>query len=373
MQPVQRLLALLAVVALPELARAQFAETFDGGHNEGNYVLWFNVYNYLRPTGGNPGAMLELDDVTTGSATCDQVDIAPTVWPSQLGGNFRALGIDTVGIDVNVRAGRYGGTFSVTLTSDPGTPGNSADDCSITYQHALGGPAVPGWVEYDFDVPSASTTIPGGWTVAGPCSGNPTAAWNTVMQDVDTVSFRIDAEPTSFCTFTNWILDVDNIRVGVRPIASFCAGDGVDPVVTTACPCGNVGTLGHGCGNSVQSGGALLASTGYAILDDVVLHGSDMPATVACIYLQGDALTDVLFGDGVRCTGGTLLRLRTRVNVGGASAFPDSTDTVTLSQRGGVTVGSGVTRYYQTYYRNAAAAFCPPETFNVTNGRVVVW
>ena len=68
-----------------------------------------------------------------------------------------------------------------------------------------------------------------------------------------------------------------------------------------------------------------------------------------------------------------LLRLRTRANVGGASTFPDSTDTVTLSQRGGVTVGSGATRYYQTYYRNAAAAFCPPETFNVTNGQIVVW
>ena len=29
-------------------------------------------------------AMLELDDVTTGSATCDQVDIAPTVWPADV-------------------------------------------------------------------------------------------------------------------------------------------------------------------------------------------------------------------------------------------------------------------------------------------------
>jgi len=194
-----------------------------------------------------------------------------------------------------------------------------------------------------------------------------------VVQDVDKVSFRLDSVPSSPCTFTNWILDVDNIRVGVFPTVPFCAGDGADPSVTTLCPCGNQGAAGHGCGNSVQSGGALLTSTGYAALDDVTLFGSDMPATVACIYLQGDAQTDTVFGDGVRCAGGTLVRLRTRVNVGGASQFPDSTDTVTLSQRGGVTVGSGVTRYYQTYYRNAAAAFCPPETFNVTNGRIVVW
>ena len=75
----------------------------------------------------------------------------------------------------------------------------------------------------------------------------------------------------------------------------------------------------------------------------------------------------------MRCAGGTLLRLRTKVNVGGASSFPDSVETISLSVRGGVVPGSGVTRRYQTYYRNAAAAFCPPETFNVTNGLTIDW
>ncbi len=98
-----------------------------------------------------------------------------------------------------------------------------------------------------------------------------------------------------------------------------------------------------------------------------------MPATATCIYLQGDALDDTTFGDGIRCAGGTLVRLRTRANVGGSSSFPDTTDTITLSQRGGVTPGSGARRYYQTYYRNAAAAFCPPGTVNITNGIVLDW
>ena len=88
---------------------------------------------------------------------------------------------------------------------------------------------------------------------------------------------------------------------------------------------------------------------------------------------RSSALGDTTFGDGVRCADGTLIRLRTKANVGGASSFPDSTDTITLSTRGGVTVGSGARRYYQTYYRNSAAAFCPPETFNVTNGWVMDW
>ena len=156
-------------------------------------------------------------------------------------------------------------------------------------------------------------------------------------------------------------------------LPGFCFGDGTEAGFTTLCPCGNFGTAGHGCANSVDATGALLGSTGAPAADDVVLAGSRMPATVACIYLQGDALADTVFGDGVRCAGGALLRLRTKVNVAGASSFPDSVETVTLSQRGGVTIGSGVRRWYQAYYRNAAAAFCPPETFNVTNGVVVDW
>jgi hypothetical protein len=154
---------------------------------------------------------------------------------------------------------------------------------------------------------------------------------------------------------------------------AFCFGDGSLADHTTPCPCGNDGAPGNGCAHSASTAGANLTATGAAYEDTVVLVGTGMPATVSCIYLQGDALEDIVFGDGVRCAGGTLIRLRTKANVAGASSFPDSTDTVTLSQRGGVVPGSGVTRYYQTYYRNAAALFCPPETFNVTNGMIVRW
>ncbi|MFO1010731.1 MAG: hypothetical protein U1F29_11770 [Planctomycetota bacterium] len=166
------------------------------------------------------------------------------------------------------------------------------------------------------------------------------------------------------------------LRATCAPIGNgtpFCSGDGSLADHTTPCPCGNSGAAGNGCANSVNANGANLDATGSTVANDVALVGTGMPATVSCIYLQGDALADTTFGDGTRCAGGTLIRLRTRANVGGASAFPDSTDTITLSARGGVVPGSGATRYYQTYYRNSSALFCPPETFNVTNGRVIVW
>ena len=190
---------------------------------------------------------------------------------------------------------------------------------------------------------------------------SPTGTWNLSVGD---------SELGDLGTLDHWCL---NLTVSVPSVVPFCAGDGTQTDHTTGCPCANNGAAGHGCANSANASGAVLGRTGAPDTDDLVLLGSGMPATVSCIYLQGDALADVVFGDGVRCTGGSLVRLRTKNNVGGASSFPDSVETVTLSQRGGVTVGSGAVRYYQTYYRNSSSTFCPPETFNVTNGLTVTW
>lgn len=153
----------------------------------------------------------------------------------------------------------------------------------------------------------------------------------------------------------------------------FCAGDGVDPAVTSACPCANVGASGHGCAHSANPAGASLAGNGTPNPDTLVLVGTLMPASSVCLYLQGDAHVDVVFGDGVRCAGGTLIRLGARSNVGGGSQLPDAGDPASISARGRVTPGSGVTRYYQTVYRNAPAAFCPPAAVNITNGVRVRW
>jgi len=159
------------------------------------------------------------------------------------------------------------------------------------------------------------------------------------------------------------------------PGLAYCFGDGLDPLVTTACPCNNFGAPGNGCASSFNANGANITATGQVALDDVVLQGSGMNATGNSIFLKGD--TDdaggVVFGDGVRCAVGTLIRLRTVPLVAGTSAFPDSTQTITLSARGGTPVGSGLTGYYTVYYRNAAAAFCPPGTFNTANGYQITW
>ena len=165
--------------------------------------------------------------------------------------------------------------------------------------------------------------------------------------------------------------------VGDNPIGSaFCFGDGS---TATACPCANPGSAGHGCANSQDAGGALLEATGWSQVDPntgtdtVVLHGSHMTATSTAIYLKGSSSnpTGVLFGDGVRCTAGSLIRLRVKINVGGASRFPESGDP-SLSVAGGTPPGSGLTATYQTYYRDPAS-YCTALTYNITNVVSLDW
>jgi hypothetical protein len=160
----------------------------------------------------------------------------------------------------------------------------------------------------------------------------------------------------------------DVVPVGVG--AAFCAGDGS----ALACPCGNLGAAGHGCANSVDAAGGLLAAVGSASLagDTVVLLGSGMPSAPV-LYFQGTARQNgglgAAFGDGLRCAAGMVVRLVQRTNVAGSSRFPGPQDQP-LSQQG--LVAAPGTRTYQAWYRNAAS-FCTADTFNLTNGLELVW
>ncbi|MBI5361629.1 MAG: hypothetical protein HZA53_00530 [Planctomycetes bacterium] len=156
-------------------------------------------------------------------------------------------------------------------------------------------------------------------------------------------------------------------------LTSFCAGDGS---LSTSCPCANNGAIGRGCANSVNASGALLTAAGAPNPDTLVLTAAGMPnvASNSAIFLQGDAINTagLVFGDGLRCIDGTLVRLGTKPFPAGSASYPQAGD-ASLSVRGGVTPGSGVSRGYQVYYRNSASAFCPPATFNVSNATRVIW
>ncbi len=165
-------------------------------------------------------------------------------------------------------------------------------------------------------------------------------------------------------------------RLGFRtyvlngPALAYCAGDGTG----AACPCGNTGAAGHGCANSVSAGGAQLAGSGNASIsnDTLVITGSAMPNSSA-LYFQGTQAAaggaGVVFGDGLRCAAGTVVRLGTKTNTFGASSYPGAADPH-ISIKGANTAAT--VREYQCWYRNAAV-FCTPLTFNLTNGVQITW
>lgn len=161
---------------------------------------------------------------------------------------------------------------------------------------------------------------------------------------------------------------IDAAGPACAPGDGYCFGDGS---AGAACPCGNAGAAGNGCANSASAAGAHLEGLGAASLsaDSLQLAGSGMPNSTA-LYFQGTSATSFGFGDGLRCAGGSIVRLGTRMNSAGGSLWP-GIGNPRVSVGGGV-AGPGL-RHYQVWYRNADPAFCTSATFNLSNGYRVVW
>jgi hypothetical protein len=148
----------------------------------------------------------------------------------------------------------------------------------------------------------------------------------------------------------------------------FCFGTGG----AFACPCGNNSATGsqQGCLNSTGQGGKLTGTGQTKVSSDaLVLHASNMIQGV-CVYLQGDAVTQAPFGDGLRCASGQLIRLATVSIAGASSSYPAAGDPA-ISVKGHVPATGGV-RYYQVYYRNPNGSPCGT-LFNITSGVSVIW
>ena len=125
----------------------------------------------------------------------------------------------------------------------------------------------------------------------------------------------------------------------------------------------------------------MLASSGHGCLSEDTLQltsSGELPSALT-IFLQGDlTIAPVPFGDGLRCVGGALKRLRVENAVLGAAVYPDGAETPihVRSQNLGDTIPPGATRGYQAYYRDPDLGFCPApagNTFNASSGLLVRW
>ena len=181
---------------------------------------------------------------------------------------------------------------------------------------------------------------------------------------------------------TNGWLDVFvRDRTGGSDFTSLCepGADGVLP-----CPCANPPAgPGRGCDNSAATGGASLSASGSTSLssDSLVFTTSGEKPTATSVLLQGTSLaaTGVVYGQGVRCVGGTLKRLFTKTASGGSITAPNfSTGDPSVSARSaakGNPISAGQSRWYLVFYRDPIVlGGCPvTSTFNTTQTGRIDW
>jgi Tol biopolymer transport system component len=151
-----------------------------------------------------------------------------------------------------------------------------------------------------------------------------------------------------------------------------------------ACPCQNppIGPP-RGCDNSAATGGAILSASGFAelSLDNLVFTTSGETPTALSIVVQGSALVSsgLVYGQGVRCLGGTLKRLYVKTASAGSITAPNfGAGDPTVSARSaalGDPIQPGQSRWYLVYYRDPIVLdLCPStSTFNATQTGEVAW
>jgi len=159
-----------------------------------------------------------------------------------------------------------------------------------------------------------------------------------------------------------------------------------DPGVggVAACPCGNPASgANRGCDNSASTGGASLTAAGGAFLssDSVVFTTTGEKPTATSVLLQGTSslASGAIYGQGVRCVGGTLKRLFTKAASGGSITAPNfGAGDPSVSARSaakGNPISAGQSRWYLVFYRDPIVlGGCPSgSTFNATQTGQVTW
>jgi len=169
-----------------------------------------------------------------------------------------------------------------------------------------------------------------------------------------------------FVSNMNGVVRVANPVVGT----TFCSGDGSG----APCPCNNASSGPVGCLNSVLTGGRLRAIGSATVAADTLelwVTGPSEGSNV--LFFQGSSTiasgAGVTFGDGLRCAGGTVIRLGTQPIFFGWARYP-APGSPPISVRGAVLPGT--TRHYQAWYLDSPGA-CGPPAPNLTNGYSVVW
>jgi len=139
----------------------------------------------------------------------------------------------------------------------------------------------------------------------------------------------------------------------------------------SACPCANPGNPDSGCDIAQGTGGVRLdlQTQQTSPQNRTTVTGTGFPVAGAptAIVIRADGLDPagpVVFGDGLRCIGTSIVRLAATFASGGTSTHVFGH---------GAGAGPG-TFYYQLWFRNTPIMYCDPgAAFNLSNGRTMTW
>ena len=170
--------------------------------------------------------------------------------------------------------------------------------------------------------------------------------------------------------------------IGVARVFTSESGTGYcfgDPGSGTPCPCNNDndGSVpGSGCANGAFSSGAQLSGYGTTSVtgDSLTLVTMHLPPNNTGLYFQAENAINGgngnVFGDGLRCAGGGLIRLQVRFS----DDLGRSSTTIAIGAKGGVVAGD--TKRYQCWYRDTSGnqpCGVGVNDFNLSNGYEITW
>jgi hypothetical protein len=223
-------------------------------------------------------------------------------------------------------------------------------------------------------VPSGTVSVTGGTISPPQTCGGPWPGMQVMGTTYTVHHFSITSGSTVAVTITvtsgSGGLGGLQLVLAPPPGTSFCFGDGTG----TACPTGNFSMPGQGgCMNSLGSAGRLdIAGNPSLTADTLMIHGSGMPFG-PCLYFQGSNLVNggagAVFGDGLICTNGQVVRLAVKFNGHGSSDYPGPGDQPVSTK--GMVMMPGF-KYYEVWYRDAGM-FGSPSTFNTSQTVCIPW
>jgi hypothetical protein len=324
--------------------------------------------------------------VTTGTAYMLQIG----TFPGAAGGTGTVnitIGGPAAGSDNCATPDAIAGQGSFAYDSSSATTGAEGQGESLCYAFGTTGIDNDVWLSWTADAtgPATVSTCNGATfdtkIAAYPGGGCPTVGSALACND-DTCGLQSEIT-FNVVAGTSYMLQIGNFPGAAGGLASIDIGI-VGPAEpgTAYCfcdqgnaPCGNSGTAGNGCANGANASGANLTGSGTALVgaDSLVLSATGLVPNQPGLYFQGNAAvnggTGVVFGDGIRCAGTTVIRLGV-ANASATGASSTAGFATPISVKGGVVAGD--LRYYQLWYRDPAGSPCGA-LFNLTNGYSVQW